>query len=109
MAVKKETRKRETRREHNPVKTSRREAKERAAQLAPPEERSGGAAAGATKREDGLAVDTGELKLPDALMVEAGARTQSFFQLEPVVLFILGVALAYIAFIAYLISIAPSQ
>jgi hypothetical protein len=106
MAVKKETRKKETRREHNPVKTTHREAKERAAKLAPPEERTGG---GGAKRADGLAVDTGELKLPDGLMVEADARTQSVFQLEPVVVLILGIALAYVAFIAYLISTAPSE
>jgi hypothetical protein len=96
--------KKETRREHNPVKSSRREAKESAAHLAPPEE-----AASQAKREGGLAVDTGELKLPDALMVETDAREQGFFKFEPVVLFILGATLAYIAFIAYLISTAPSQ
>lgn len=96
MAVEKESR-----REHNPVKTSSREAAERAEQLAPPEER---ADSGERKLDGGLSVDTGELKLPESLRMEADERASGFFHLEPVVLFILIIALAFISLITYLIS-----
>ncbi|HEY6187559.1 MAG TPA: hypothetical protein VIW80_07765 [Pyrinomonadaceae bacterium] len=103
MAVKKESR-----RKHNPVKTSSREAATRAAQLAPPEERAG--AAKRAKRERGqLSIDTGELKLPEGLRADDDDAAQGSFHLEPVVLFILGAALAFIAFITYLISIEPAK
>ncbi|HYY57853.1 MAG TPA: hypothetical protein VE842_11015 [Pyrinomonadaceae bacterium] len=104
MAVEKESR-----RKHNPVKTSSLEAAERAAQLAPLEERgNGGAARQGAKRDGRLVVDTGALKLPEGLMEEADEQRQSLFHLEPVVLIILILALAFIAFIAYLISIEPT-
>ena len=102
MAVEKETR-----RKHNPVKTSSREAAERAAQLAPLEERGNGGAARNAKQGGALSVDTGELKLPEGLMDEADEPTQSLFHLEPVVLAILAFALAFIAFITYLIATEP--
>jgi hypothetical protein len=97
----------ESRRTHSPVKTSSREAAERAAQLAPPEEQ---ARRGATRGEESdgaLGLDTGALKIPAGLQAEAAERDQSLFHLEPVVLFILILSLAFIAFIAYLISITP--
>ncbi|HEV2913053.1 MAG TPA: hypothetical protein VGX92_07035 [Pyrinomonadaceae bacterium] len=104
---------RESRRKHNPVKTSSREAAERAAQLAPLEERGngggGGASRSATGRDGALVVDTGALKLPEGLMEEADAPTQSLFHLEPVVLVILVFALAFIAFITYLIATEPAK
>ena len=100
MAVEKESR-----REHNPVKTSSREAQERAAQLAPPEEQD--EEASAAKRGDGLAVDTGALKLPRSLKDDES--TEKFFQFEPVVILILVAALAFIALITYLISIEPAK
>lgn len=98
MAVKKESR-----REHNPVKTSSREALERAEQLAPPEERDGEA------KRDGLSIDTGALKLPEGLRSEDDENTQGAFHLDPIVLFFLIAALAFIAFITYLISIEPAK
>jgi hypothetical protein len=100
MAVEKESR-----REHNPVKTSGGEAAERAAHLAPPEERTDGQA----KQDEVLSVDTGGLKLPEGLRIESEERTQGFFHLEPVVIFILFLALAFIAYITYLISLEPSD
>lgn len=102
MAVKKESRC-----EHNPVKTSSREAEERAEQLAPPEERAEGT--NRAKRDDGLYVDTGDLKLPESLRNEGDESTQSAFHLDPVVIFFLVAALAFIAFITYLISIEPAK
>jgi hypothetical protein len=103
MAVEKESR-----REHNPVKTSSREAVERAAHLAPPEERKGADGARRAKEDDyGLSIDTGALRLPEGLKDESDGPRQSFFHLEPVVMFILFAALAFIALITYLISIEP--
>lgn len=101
MAVEKEPR-----RKHNPVKTSNREAAERAAQLAPPEERAGDAKR--AKRDGQLSIDTGELKLPEGLRADDDGP-QGSFHLEPVVLFILVAALAFIAVITYLISIEPAK
>jgi hypothetical protein len=100
--------KRESRHEHNPVKSSRRESKRRAAKLAPPEERKP-AAKTRTGQDGALAVDTGELKLPESLLAETQASDGGSFHLEPVVIFILACALAYIAFIIYLISSGRAQ
>ncbi|HEX8137592.1 MAG TPA: hypothetical protein VF544_08390 [Pyrinomonadaceae bacterium] len=99
---------RESRREHNPVKARRREAKRRAAKLAPPEERN---QEGRTRADgDGaLGVDTGELKLPESLLAETEAAAESSFHLDPIVIFILACALAYIALIVYLISSGRAQ
>ena len=99
--------KNESRREHNPVKTSSREAEERAEQLAPAEEQAGDATE--SKRPDGLNVDTGALKLPESLRGDDDENTQGAFHLDPVVLFFLVLALAFIAFITYLISIEPAK
>jgi hypothetical protein len=101
MAVKKESR-----HEHNPVKASSREAQERAAQLAPPEEQAGESLA---KRDDALSIDTGSLRLPQGLRDEDDESKRGFFHLEPVVMIILLAALAFIAFITYLISIEPAH
>ncbi|HEX8772430.1 MAG TPA: hypothetical protein VF735_02415 [Pyrinomonadaceae bacterium] len=99
--------KNESRREHNPVKTSSREAEERAEQLAPPEEQAGDASG--AKRDDALSIDTGALKLPRGLRSEDDESTRSAFHLDPVVIFFLVAALAFIAFITYLISIEPAK
>jgi hypothetical protein len=100
--------KKESRREHNPVKSSRRESKRRAAKLAPPEERN---QEGKTQRDgDGaLAVDTGELKLPESLRADTEASAGGTFHLDPVVIVILASALAYIALIIYLIASGRAQ
>lgn len=95
---------RESRREHNPVKAGSEEAATLASSLAPLEEqesRSG-------RRPNGAFVlDTQELKLPKELIEEN--KQENSLGLEPVVIFILVLVLAFIAFIAYLISIEPSQ
>lgn len=103
MAVKKVSR-----REHSPVKASRQETRRRAAQLAPPEERAR-QGSNQARRDGAAAVDTGELKVPDALLHETDASAGRAFRLEPVVIFILACALAYIAFIIYLISSGQAQ
>jgi hypothetical protein len=101
MAVKKEPR-----HLHSPVKAESAEAAEHAAHLAPPEEQNGKQRSSRqTSNNDGaIVVDTGDLKLPKGVVEDEkdGAR---FFGMDPVVLFIFCFALAFIAFIAYLISI----
>jgi len=99
MAVKKESS-----RSHSPVKAESAEAAEHAAHLAPLEEQNGKQR---NQNGDGaIVVDTAKLALPKGVIEEEkdGAR---LFGMNPVVLFIFCFALAFIAFIAYLISIEP--
>jgi hypothetical protein len=104
--------KRESRREHNPIKARSEEAAELAAMLAPPEEKPEGAvdssAAAAARRNGGaIVVDTDRLKLPKEFL-ESGVEGKTL-GLEPVVAFILCIVLAFIGFIAYLIYIEPPR
>lgn len=102
MAVKKEPR-----RVHSPVKAKSAEAAEHAAQLAPPEEQNGRQKNQAPNQDGAIVVDTGQLNLPKGVIEdEDGAR---LFGMDPVVLFIFCLALVFIAFIAYLISIEPAR
>ena len=103
MAVKKEPR-----RIHSPVKAKSAEAAEHAAHLAPPEEQNGKQKNQASNQDGAIVVDTGELKLPKGV-VEEDDGVAGLFGIDPVVLFIFGFALAFIAFIAYLISIEPPK
>jgi hypothetical protein len=96
--------KRESRREHNPVQGSSDGASHKADQLAPPEEREGKHALRNSNNEGLMGVDTGELKLPKEFTEKEEGKPR-FFRLEPVALVILIFALAFIAFITYLISI----
>ena len=98
---------RERRREHNPVRASSDGAQERAESLAPPEER---ADRSANQSRDGgvMAVDTGELKLPDDF-TEREDKKLNLLGLDSIALIILIFALAFIAFTAYLISIEPTK
>jgi hypothetical protein len=96
--------KRESRREHNPVQGSSDGASQKADQLAPLEERAGKQAVRNSNTEGLMGVDTGELKLPKEFTEKEEGKTH-FFGLEPVALVILIFALAFISFIAYLISI----
>jgi hypothetical protein len=95
--------KRESRREHNPVRGSSDGASQKADQLAPPEERARKSTNQNSNNEGVMAVDTGELKLPKEFTEKEDGKSR-FFGLEPVALVILIFALAFIAFIAYLIS-----
>jgi hypothetical protein len=86
------------------------DAAELSALLAPLEEHDAKQQAGHTAQtddDDTIVLDTGELKLPKALMEEEDAPAR-MFGLEPVILVILILALAFIAFIAYLISQTPA-
>jgi hypothetical protein len=77
---------------------------ELAAQLAPLEERGGGDQGGASQNNGGsIVVDTGALKLPEGLVAE-GEKDKRLLGFEPVVLFIIVVSLAFIAFIAWQVS-----
>lgn len=99
MAVKKESS-----RSPSPVKAKSAEAAAHAAHLAPLEEQNGKQR---NQNGDGaIVVDTAKLALPKGVIEEEkdGAR---LFGMNPVVLFIFCFALAFIAFIAYLISIEP--
>jgi hypothetical protein len=79
------------------------EADALARQLAPPEERA--RAGGARRNHNGGAIvlDTGALKLPEGL-VEAEEKQARLLGLEPVVIVILAVMLAFTAFIAWQIT-----
>jgi hypothetical protein len=101
--------KRESRREHNPVKTKSEEAATLASMLAPLEERDGREETGDERqRPNGaLFLDTSELKLPEDFIEDD--KRGIFFGLEPIVIFILLLVLAFIAFIAYLISTEPAR
>jgi hypothetical protein len=101
MAVKRNRKKR-----HNAVQASSDEGIEKAAQLAPLEERR-------SNRQNSnnggvITVDTGKLKFPSDF-TEQGDDESGLFGLEPVTIVILTFALAFIAFIAYLISIEPPK
>ena len=98
--------KRERRRRHNPVKALSAEAAEHAASLAPPEERDKTLKGKESNNSGAINVDTGELKLPKGINGDA-EEGPGLFGFDPVVLFILCFSLAFIAFIAYLISIGP--
>lgn len=86
--------------DHNPLRTTHEEAAKLASELAPLEEQE------RRSRNGAIVLDTKELKLPKEFMEEE--RRSDGLRLEPVVVFILALALAFIAFIAYLISIEPS-
>ena len=94
---------RETRREHNPVRASSDEALEKADMLAPPEERMSRSADKGAKSGGVMTVDTGELKLPRDFTEKEDKRAR-LFGLEPIALIILIFSIAFIAFITYLIA-----
>ena len=72
--------------------------------LAPPEEKAGQAVARqGTNNGGAMSVDTGSLKLPTGF-VEEDKASSKWLGLEPVVLVILCLALAFIAFIAWQVS-----
>ena len=95
----------ESRSEHNPVEVSSEEALEKAERLAPLEERAQKPAHQKSKDEGVIKVDTGSLKLPNDFSDEEGKSR--LFSVEPITVVILLFALAFIAFIAYLIAIEP--
>ena len=98
----------ESRREHNPVHGSSDNASQKAEQLAPLEEREKHHGSQNSNTEGVMAVDTGELKLPQEF-TERGEERPRFLGLEPVAIVILIFSLAFIAFIAYLISTEPPK
>ena len=96
--------KKETRREHSPVVAKSPEASERAAHLAPPEELDEEASSRSSDNDGAINVDTGSLKLPDDYIEERKDGSRSF-RPDPVVVIIFFLSLAFIAYIAYLISV----
>jgi hypothetical protein len=98
--------KRESRREHNPVKTRSEEAQTIASNLAPLEEQE--SREGSPQHPNGrILLDTGELKLPKDFIEED--RQADGSGLDRVLIFLLVIVLGFIAFIAYLISIEPPK
>ena len=82
---------------------------ELAARLAPPEEQAEGTVAHPGSNNDGaIIVGAGSLKLPEE-MIEGEKEMTRALRPHPVVIVILCVALAFIAFIAWLISRMPPQ
>ncbi|HKQ99269.1 MAG TPA: hypothetical protein VJT09_01275 [Pyrinomonadaceae bacterium] len=96
----------ESRREHNPIHSSSKRALKKADRLAPPEERATKSANGNSKGV--IALDTGELALPKDL-VETNEGKWSFLGLDPLALIILLFSLAFIIFIARLISTESAE
>ena len=83
-------------------------AAELSARLAPPEEKAGTIAASTSQGNNNnggaIIVDTGSLKFPKDF-VDPSKEATGMFRPEPVVLVILILALAFIAFIAWRISL----
>ncbi|MBD0369271.1 MAG: hypothetical protein ICV60_00340 [Pyrinomonadaceae bacterium] len=96
---------RESRREHNPVKAKSEEAATLASSLAPLEEL--GKRGSKNHPNGSIVLDTAELKVPKDFIEEEAPN--GGLGLEPVVIFIIALALAFIAFITYLISIEPPK
>lgn len=96
-------------RRHQHGKKKKRDAREIAAQLAPPEEQ-----AGATTRVENnqngngsIIIDKGTLKLPQGLDGNERKDTR-FFDFDPVIIIIFVLSLAFIIFITVLISRMPT-
>jgi hypothetical protein len=82
------------------------DTKDLAAQLAPLEERGGATHAG-NNNGGSIVVDTGALKLPEGLVAQQ-EKEKRLLGFEPVVLFIVVLMLAFIAFVAWQISQMPA-
>ncbi|HEX8843286.1 MAG TPA: hypothetical protein VF791_01380 [Pyrinomonadaceae bacterium] len=99
----------ESRREHNPVVAKSKETAELAARLAPLEEQAGKRAALRSRNNGGaIVVDTADLKLPKDF-TEREEGKERFLSFDPIAFVILIFSLAFIIFIAYLISIEPPK
>lgn len=94
--------KEESRSEHNPIHVSGDGASMKAERLAPLEEK----VRQNPNNEGVINVDTGSLKLPSQL---AEKGKSGLFHLEPITIIILIFVLAFVGFIAYLISIEPPK
>lgn len=79
------------------------DTKDLAAQLAPLEERDGASQAGGHDNGGSIVVDTGALKMPEGLVAQQ-EKDKLLLGFEPVVLFIVVMMLAFIAFVAWQIS-----
>ena len=100
--------KKESRREHNPVKTESPKASELAEYLAPPEERDEGVAKVSADRSGALLQETDRLEFPPGYVEEENIASKRF-RPDPVVILIFFLSLVFIAFITYLISIEPPK
>jgi hypothetical protein len=94
--------------EHNPVQASSEEALEKADRLAPLEEQEEKSANQKSDDEGLIRVDTSDLKLPSEFTGKNDEESH-VLGLEPLTLIIIVFALAFIAFITYLISTEPSN
>jgi len=99
---------RETRREHSPVRAMSDGAMEKADRLAPLEERVRADEDKSVKTGGVMAIDTGEFQVPRDFTEREDKRAR-LFGLEPIALIILVFSLAFIAFITYLIATEPPK
>jgi hypothetical protein len=100
--------KEETWSEHNAVQASDKETQEKAERLAPLEEHAPKSARQNLDGEGLIKVDTDSLKLPSDF-TEKRDESSRLFGIEPITFFIMAFTLAFIAFIAYLISTEPAK
>lgn len=80
---------------------------ELAAQLAPPEERDAHRLQGAHQEVGAIVVENGGAGISNDLI--EGGKEKQFLNLEPVVLAIVGLLLAWALFIAWLITMMPPE
>jgi hypothetical protein len=98
----------ESREEHNPIHVSSEEGLEKAERLAPLEERAVKSTHQSLNNKGVISVDTGDLKLPESFTGKGEGKPR-LFGVEPITIIIITFALAFIAFIAYLISVEPPK
>jgi hypothetical protein len=98
----------ETWSEHNAVQASDEETQEKAERLAPLEEHPPQSSRQNLEGDGLIKVDTGSLKLPSDF-TEKRDESSRLFGIEPITFFIMAFTLAFIAFIAFLISREPSK
>lgn len=100
--------KKESQREHSPVKTESARASELAEYLAPPEEQALEGAKASEDQSGTISLDSGRLELPKGYVEEENTGAKRF-RPDPVVILIFFLSLIFIAFITYLISIEPPK
>ncbi|MBA2733867.1 MAG: hypothetical protein H0U54_13355 [Acidobacteria bacterium] len=94
--------------EHSPIHVSSEKGLEKAERLAPLEERAGKSTHQSLNNEGVISVDTGDLKFPKGFTGEKEGKSW-LFGVEPITIIIITFTLAFIAFIAYLISVEPPK
>ena len=100
--------KRKSKSRRNAIRASSDEGLEKAAQLAPLEERAPKSDRQNSNNSGVILIDSGKLKLPKDF-TEQGEGRSGLFGLEPITIVILTFALAFIGLMTYLISVEPPK